>query len=298
MVAGIRGQHDPPTRDLQHRFRWILGEGEVNTDSKVVVRALPAAEDGRTAADRTKRTLRALAAPNLTPEGRPSILLAHINAASFPPTERQTPHFRYYALGDMHLSRIVPLADGAYVGTPGHLYPHFDGSGKVWPTFMLKGSIGASGHVQVGRVQLQGRSLGAPYTRQLYVPHKYRGADHGQLVLVNAPADDVLRTTAFRFSAVEELKASGSDPQEITLRRVSVGYHSQRELSDAVQGLLAAMPKDIFVGLASRKGQAKDRPVRYGAAILANGLDDFIERSFMPTSKTQTSDTEGWLPAK
>lgn len=298
VVVGIRGQHDPGTRALQRRYPWILGEGGTNADAGVLVRALPGAEKGRTAAERTRRTLRALSGSAHDPRGRPSVLLAHINAAAFlRQAERQVPRFRYYALGDMHLSRIVRLADGAVMGTPGHLYSYFDGSGKVWPTYMLKGSFSSSGDVEVSRVALQDGSLGAPQMRQVYIPRRYHGRDDGQVVLVNAPEDDVLKRVTLRPESVQHLEASGTDPQAITLRRATFSFGSAQELRALVRGLLEVMPRDVFVGLARGKGRAEDRWRHYGACILRGDLEDFVQASLVPTSKTQTSDTEGWTLA-
>lgn len=291
VLVGVRGQHDRPTHELRERFTWVLKAGEANEDTAVFVQGLPASETGSGAPERTAETLRQLADARRHPN-RPSVLLAHVNLDQFPRSDRGEGRFHYYAIGDKHLSRIVTLGDRSVVGNPGHLYSYFDGSGKAWPTFLLSGQITEAGDVDVDRVPLQGGDL-APPTRQLYVHHRHRKTDDGELVLVNAPPEETLRDAGLQQWAVRELQPTCRDDRDISLRQVTVRYADRRTLELLVRRMLKVMPDDVFVGLSKGTGRAADRETAYGSQLHGD-VAAFVERLFMANANTATSDDEGW----
>jgi len=226
------------------------------------------------------------------PAGRPGILLAHLDPAILPKSEWAAPRFSYYALADRHQIWIQDLATGAKAACPGHLFSYYDGCGKTWPVFFLRGSVDGTGKVELEPVPLQSPTYLAPHTRQLYVPFESRRKPGGKLVLVNPPERSILDSLRRPYE-LEELRyhRERGFPGAVCmpLSRAVFGYGSQSDLRNLVQAILSATPDDIYVS--PSVGQYAKRVKTIAKVLLGPRLDEYLEKIVQSSGNGQTADT-------
>jgi hypothetical protein len=291
VLVGVRGQHDPGGPSLKRRFPWLLPTGGINDETGIFIRAVAGVRGESGWPD-------ACGKYEPDPGGRPSVLLAHANVARFPGGERKTPRYRYYALGDRHRLHLEPAAEGAWIGNPGHLHSYWDGSGKAWPVFFIRGTIGADGSVAAQPCALEAAPFLAPPTRQLYTPFEHRDHRRGSLVLVHAPDDRVLVRARVVPSHRDEVvpvryQRLGHRGYGAPARRAVFQYQTSAQREEIVRSILRAMPRDVFVSPSPGRGRSVDRIVNYGSILAREDqLPRFLEQTFMISAKTQTSDYE------
>lgn len=292
-LVGVRGQHDPSRAALAKRFDWFLSSGATADVGAVTVFGLPCESAKNSWPVR-------FAQFNPGKSRKPAVLLAHANVVHFPARERTAPRFRYYALGDKHQVYVERLPSGAVLGNPGHIHSYWDGSGKAWPVFFLRGRISAEGRVTVEAVSLERAPYFAPPTRQLYVPFEHRRRRAGWLVLVHAPDDSSLRRVGLVPDSVDSILSTvdrkrGKPVTGAETRRALFSYRDPNHLRHLISSIVSGLPNDVFVSPSTGKGWA-NRVKDYGAHLVNDRLEELVEKTFMREAKTLTSDYEVGTP--
>lgn len=287
VIVGVTGQHDAATQLFRDElgWTWLLDTGECNQDTDVFVRAI----GGR---GKQKGVLADLSSVDPAPEGRPGILLAHFDPAILPKSEWSAPRFSYYALADRHQLWIQDLAAGAKAACPGHLFSYYDGCGKTWPVFFLRGQVDRTGKGEVEPVALQSPIYLAPHTRQLYVPFESRNQPGGKLVLVNPPERAILDSLRRPYDLEElryyrERKFPGA--AAMALCRAVFSYGSHSELRSLVDAILSATPDDIYVS--PSVGAYKKRVKTVASVLLADRFDEYLDKIVQMKSDGLTADS-------
>ena len=264
VVVNGDAKHDPPATDMSKVLRWVslLTKGSApDLHCGAWVTGLP----GPVARHRKRE-----------PEGSPSILLTHCGTRP-----AGAKGFSYYALGHLHEFRQYPFDDGAIAAHPGHLVSRWDGPGKAWPTYFIKGTLSVEGQVHVWPVPLEKRPYAAPATRQFYTEHEYAGKPQGLLVLVHAPPSSFF--TRRGLGATLDWPKRKWGP-----RRAIFRYQSQEEMREIVRKVAAGCPKDVFVTPSPRRAVLYGRQLRDPAL-----LQGFLEGIHKQKPGTQTSDRAG-----
>jgi|GEM_PF-2863433 len=259
--VGVTGdpQHDPPAWQMRRALRWgwLLGDGKTRRLNGVWVTGAPGSESGGT---------------ERRPRRQPAILLTHCES---PPAGAGD--FTYCALGHHHQY----LRKGN-AGRPGSPVSRWDGPGKAWPTYFIKGTLRPSGRVSIRAVSLETATYGAPSTRQFFTEHVYRGERSGVLVLVHAPA-------AVQADWIRE-PAQPGDPRLAAFR-----YRSLRQMRDTVARVAGSCRDDVFVTPSPGNSARRKRIVCYGRQLLDDPrlLKAFLADVPKKDAGTQTSDRAG-----
>lgn len=261
-VVGVSGdaKHDPPATEIRKALRWVslLTKGSApELHYGVWVTGRP----GSVARNR-----------KLEPEDSPSILLTHCGTRP-----AGAKGFSYYALGHLHEFGH----DGAIAAHPGHLVSRWDGPGKAWPTYFIRGTLNDKGQVRIWPVPLEQRPYVAPATRQFYTEHEYAAKTEGLLVLVHAPAP--------AFFARRGLEVTLDWPKKGKWgpRRAIFHYDSPEMMQAIVRRVAMGCPNDVFV-------TPSPRVICYGRQLGDSvRLAEFAAKIHKRTAGTQTSDRAG-----
>jgi hypothetical protein len=260
-VVAVTGdkEHDPLAWRIRRAldWGWLLRRGQTERVHGVWVTGLPGSAPGD-----TRKGLK----------GQPSILLTHRDEA--PPGADA---FSYCALGHHHQYRRE--GNAARPGSPVSLW---DGPGKAWPTYFIKGTLWPSGAVSVRPVLLERPPYSAPATRQFFTEHLYQDQRSGVLVLVHAPP-------AVRADWTKKPIRDGEP------RLAAFHYHSLRQMRDIVKGVAEGCPDDVFVTPSPPASIRKHRIVCYGRQLLHEPglLSSFLTDIHKKDDGTQTSDRAG-----